>query len=235
MGRSPRACPGCEIDDGRSGAVASWREGTQRMLSWLRGVFGGAPPAAQPPSLPQALKKAAQAKEKPRDDAFWDALRAERGSYTPLADEDEELVVKLVCQVVDHVCAQRTDPPAMPALAPRILEVVRRPDVEIAHLVRLLEQDQAISAKLMSVANSAAFGPAKEISALRDAVIYLGTEQTAQIAIALATRSLFDADGRAELHMYRGRWARLFNHGMTSAFAAATLVARKYRRQSDEA
>lgn len=204
------------------------------MLSWLRGVFGGAQPAT-PPSLPQALKKAALAKEKPRDDAFWDGLRAERGNFTPLTEEDEEQVVQLVCHVVNHVCSQRTDPPAMPALAPRILEVVRRPEVEIGHLVRLLEQDQAISAKLMSVANSAAFGPSKEINSLRDAVMYLGTEQTAQIAIALATRSLFDADGRAELSMYRGRWARLFSHGMTSAFSAATLVSRKYRRQSDEA
>jgi HD-like signal output (HDOD) protein len=204
------------------------------MLSWLRGMFGGAT-AATPPSLPQAVKKAAAAKEKPRDEAFWDALRDERGSFTPLTPEDEELVVTLVCQVVEHVCTQQTDPPAMPALAPRILDVVRRPEVEVAQLIRVLEQDQSISAKLMSVANSAMFGPAREISSLRDAVMYLGTEQTAQIAIALATRSLFDADGRAELAMYRGRWARLFNHGMTSAFAASTLVARKYRHQSDEA
>lgn len=204
------------------------------MLSWLRGMFGGAQ-AATPPSLSQAVKKAAAAKEKPRDDAFWDALRDERGSFTPLTPEDEELVVTLVCQVVEHVCTQKTDPPAMPALAPRILDVVRRPEVEVAQLIRVLEQDQSISAKLMSVANSAMFGPAREISSLRDAVMYLGTEQTAQIAIALATRSLFDADGRAELSMYRGRWARLFNHGMTSAFAASTLIARKFRRQSDEA
>lgn len=204
------------------------------MLSWLREMFGGAPQAA-PPTLQKAVKPTAVPKEKPRDDAFWDALRDERGSSTPLLPEDEELVVQLVCKVVDHVCAQHTDPPAMPKMAPRILDVVRRPEVEVAQLIRVLEQDQAISAKLMSVANSAMFGPAREIGSLRDAVMYLGTEQTAQIAIALATRSLFDADGRAELSMYRGRWARLFNHGMISAFAASTLVARKFRRQSDDA
>jgi putative nucleotidyltransferase with HDIG domain len=140
-----------------------------------------------------------------------------------------------VLQVVDHVCESTIDPPAMPALAPRILDVVSRPDVDVAMLVRTLEQDQAICAKLLSMSNSAMFGPSKEINSLRDAILYMGIAQTAQIAIGFATKSLFDADGRAELSMYRGRWARLFSHGMTTAFAAGAMAAQKYKKNSDEA
>jgi HD-like signal output (HDOD) protein len=202
------------------------------MLSWLRDKFRGRPVVA--PAIRQANGRPL-AREKPRDDALWDSLREERGSSSPILPEDEEQVVKLVCEVVAYVCEQKPDPPAMPALAPRILDVVREPEVDIAKLVRTLEQDQAISAKLLSAANSAAFGPPKEIVSLRDAIVYMGTQQTAQIAICLATRSLFDADARAELSMYRTRWARLFQHGMTTAFAAANFAAQKQRRYSDEA
>jgi HD-like signal output (HDOD) protein len=202
------------------------------MLAWLRDMFGGAKPAA-PPS--RAVHAKAPAREKPRDEGLWDALRKERGEFAPLTPEDEEHAVKLVCDVVAYVCEQTPDPPAMPALAPRILDVVRETEIDVAKLVRTLEQDQAISAKLMSAANSAAFGPPREIGSLRDAITYMGTQQTAQIAICLATRSLFDADARAELSMYRGRWSRLFHHGMTTAFAAANFAAQRQRRHSDEA
>lgn len=204
------------------------------MFGWLRNKFGGAS-GAQAGGAKKMPPSPAAPREKARDDAFWDKLRESRGAFTPLTPEAEQQVVERVCQVVDYVCANPIEPPAMPALAPRILEVVRQPDVDIPVLVRVLEQDQAISAKLLSVANSAAFGPAKEIATLRDAIVYMGVEQTAQIAVVFATKSLFDADGRAELAMYRGRWARLFSHGMTTAFAAGAFAAQKFRRSSDEA
>jgi HD-like signal output (HDOD) protein len=174
-------------------------------------------------------------REKPPDVALWDTLREERGSSSPISPEDEEQVVKLVCEVVNYLCEETPDPPVMPLLAPRILDVVRQPEIDMTKLVRTLEQDQAISAKLMSAANSAAFGPINEIVSLRDAILYMGTEQTAQIAICLATRSLFDSEARAELSMYRKRWSRLFHHGMTTAFAAANFAAKRERRHSDEA
>jgi HD-like signal output (HDOD) protein len=202
------------------------------MLSWLREMFGSKPVAAP---VRRAVPAKAPARENPRDEALWDMLREERGEFAPLAPEDEEQAVKLVCDVVAYVCEYMPDPPVMPALAPRILDVVREAEVDVPKLVRTLEQDQAISAKLLSTANSAAFGPARELTSLRDAITYMGTEQTAHIAICLATRSLFDADARAELSMYRGRWTRLFHHGMTTAFTAAHLTAQRERRHSDEA
>jgi HD-like signal output (HDOD) protein len=203
------------------------------MLAWLREVFGGKPRAA--PAARPVQARPPPAREKPKDDALWETLRAERGSFEPLVEEDDAQVVQLVCRVVDYVCQQKPDPPVMPVLAPRILELVRQPDVDVAKLVRALEQDQAISAKLLSAVNSAMFSPAQEITTLRDAILYMGIDQTAQIAIALATRSLFDADARAELSMYRARWARLFQHGMTTAFAAGNFAAQRQRRHSDEA
>ncbi|HEX6243958.1 MAG TPA: HDOD domain-containing protein [Polyangiales bacterium] len=202
------------------------------MLAWLKSKFRGGAEEAPPPKLRPAP---AVPREKPRDEALWELLRDERGPFTPLAAEDEELVIQLVLKVVDYVYNNPLDPPAMPALAPRILEVMRMPEVDVPKLVRTLEQDQAICAKLLSVANSAAFAPAREVTSLRDAIIYMGIDQAARIAIGFASKTLFDADGRAELAMYRGRWSRMFAHSMTTAFAAGTLSAQKYRRHSDEA
>jgi putative nucleotidyltransferase with HDIG domain len=206
------------------------------MLSWLLGKIRGEPPKTAAPSTARSTtQQIAKPREKPRDDSLWELFRNQRGAFEPLTDEDEALVVARVLQVVEYVCEAKLDPPAMPALAPRILDVLSKPDVDVPKLVRVLEQDQSICAKLLSMSNSAVFGPQKEITSLRDAIVYMGVEQTAHIAIGFASKSLFDSEGRAELSMYRGRWARLFGHGMTTAFAAGAMAAQKFKRNSDEA
>src|SRR5690349_16029787 len=103
------------------------------MLAWLKSKFRGANEEA-PPSKPRAAA-APPPREKPRDEALWELLRDERGPFSPLAPADEELVVQLVLKVVDYVCNNPIDPPAMPALAPRILEVMRQPEVDVPKLV----------------------------------------------------------------------------------------------------
>lgn len=154
---------------------------------------------------------------------FFAALSAELAPVPPVPEADEPLISGVVLQVVEHVTRKKVDPPVVPALVPRVLAIVDEPEVDLTKLTHVIQQDLAISAKLLSVANSPVFTTGVEVKTVRQAISYLGTEQVAQVAIGLACQSSFEAETR-ERSVYAPRWQRLFQHGMTCAFAAAQLA-----------
>jgi HD-like signal output (HDOD) protein len=209
------------------------------MLSWLRNlgrsrkvVAARSSRAAVPePTLekPEAPAEAAQ------EPGFLDQLAAELGEIPALSEEDEQRVSAAIVQVVDYVFRTKLDPPVMPALAPRIMALVNEPVVDIVQLSRLIEHDLAISAKLLSVANSPVFGARSQVRTVREAITFLGTEQVAQVAIGLACTSLYEGDAAAASGPMRARWPRLFRHAMATAYGSANLALRFGRSQSEQA
>jgi HD-like signal output (HDOD) protein len=207
------------------------------MFAWLINMFRGHPSDPPPPSAHREVTDSrVQPLPRPKQGpSYIDLLRAQATVPGPLTHDEEAQVVALVQKVITYVVDNKLDPPTMPALAPRVLDTLRDPKLDVARLARTLEQDQAISAKVLTIANSALFAPNKEVSSLRDAITMLGIDQVAQISIGLATRSLFDATAKAELAVDRSRWHRLFIHGMVTAFATANLYAEHRKHTSDEA
>lgn len=203
------------------------------LINWFRGAASDAPTSRRSGFVESS--KVVPLPRAPQGPTYVELLRAQVNRPTPLTPEEEERVEELSQRVLKHVVDNRLDPPTMPALAPRVLDTLRDPKLDVARLARTLEQDQAISAKLLNIANSAMFAPNKEVASLRDAITLLGIDQVAQIAIGLATRSLFDATAKAELAFDRTRWHRLFLHGMVTAFATSNLYAERHKRTSDEA
>lgn len=164
---------------------------------------------------------------------FFDELARELSQGAPLSDEDEAQVVALVLQVVDYVTRKKVEPPVMPALVPRVLAITGEPEVDVGRLTQVIDQDLALSAKLLSVANSPAFGGNIELKTVRKAIAYLGTEQVAQVAIGLACASSFDAQSDTP-PLLRARWSRLFQHGMTCAFTASYLASKLGRAAQEQ-
>jgi len=152
----------------------------------------------------------------------------------PLSDDEERLARELVMLVVDYLGRKKVEPPVMPALAPRVLAMVGEPEVDITRLARLIEQDLAISAKLLSVANSPVFGGQTEIKTVREAISYLGTEQVAQVAIGLACSSMYQSETKGQDPALAARWTRLFQHGMTVALASSQVLGQLDRQKAEE-
>lgn len=185
-------------------------------------------PVAQAPKANVPAPRAADA-------SYHDVLARELGELVALTPAEEQRTSELVEGVSHYVSTHKIDPPVMPALAARMLELLRADDVDVAALSRLIEKDQATSAKLMTIANSAMFKGAHEIQGVRDAIVYLGTEQVAHIVIGLATRAMFESPKHQTKVIPQERWTRLFNHAMTTAFAACHLASRRNRRHSEAA
>jgi HD-like signal output (HDOD) protein len=171
-----------------------------------------------------ASNEASRVETKPATSRFFDELAQTLAPTEPFDDDAETRISELVLRIVDHLAHKRVEPPVMPALVPRVLAIVNEPEVDIVRLSQLIEQDLALGAKLLSVANSPAFGGSVEIRSVRKAVSHLGTEQVAQVAIGLACAASF-APSAVEPAM-QARWSRLFEHGMATASSAATMIGR---------
>jgi putative nucleotidyltransferase with HDIG domain len=111
---------------------------------------------------------------------------------------------------------------ALPALDPRLLEVLAERDVDVQyqHLRELLRVDAALAARVLRVANSAFYG-ARSISSIDRALTVLGAVAVAGIAMA----ARFDATcGRVA----EGKFRPLRRHSLTTAVAARALATRAH-------
>jgi HD-like signal output (HDOD) protein len=177
-------------------------------------------PKRSSPAQPPPLKKS--------QPAFFDQLAQELAPVAPAAEQDEAAIAELVMQVVSYVTQKKLDPPVVPALVPRVLAITGAPEVDLQRLTHVIQQDLAISAKLLSVANSPMFKSAVEVKTVKQAITQLGSEQVAQVAIGLACRSNFEREKQGD-SPFAARWQRQFRHGMTCALAAAQLAGKQDR------
>lgn len=76
--------------------------------------------------------------------------------------------------------------PAMPAIAIKILEATRNPDLTPQQLATLIAQDPATSAQVLRVANSSLFPRRRDVSSIPIAVAVLGMNLCASVAITVA-------------------------------------------------
>jgi len=204
------------------------------MFAWLWRMFGGARTEAARvrPSPQRQHTVGAGSPPKQEEKSYLETLALEVAAVVPLTPQQELLTSELVERLSRYVSTHAIDPPVVPSLATRMLELLQKSEIDTHELTRLIERDQATAAKVLSISNSALYRGQNEIATVRDAILYLGTEQVAQIAIVLATRVLFDSPGdRAGT----GRWSRMFDHAMTTAFASCQLVTQRSKRHSEAA
>lgn len=76
--------------------------------------------------------------------------------------------------------------PAMPAIALKILEATRNPDLTPQQLAMLISHDPATSAQVLRVANSSLFPRRRDVGNIPMAVAVLGTNLCASVAISVS-------------------------------------------------
>jgi HD-like signal output (HDOD) protein len=98
--------------------------------------------------------------------------------------------------------------PAMPEVAARLLRSFDRDDLTLPALAELVGRDQALSAKVLRLANSARYSPSHAVSSLRDAAALLGLRAMRDLTLsacmvaAFPTPRMFD-----RLEFWRGTLA----------------------------
>jgi len=143
-----------------------------------------------------------------------------------MTDENTRLRLKQALANLDSL-------PAMPATAQKLLALPLDTDEGETQMLRLIEQDPQISAKIISLANSPVMGVSRKLGKVNDAAMLLGLTRVKSVAVGIASMShLSDASG--------GKYFKpqdLWLHSMTVAVimrAIAQAMPRKLRPNEDQ-
>ena len=120
--------------------------------------------------------------------------------------------------------------PTIPAIAHEILNLVGDETVSVNKIENIVENDPAISGKILSVANSAFFGTKYPIKTLDNAIMRIGFNNVKNIALGISIMTVFDEDRGPRVLDYQ----RIFNHSVSVGFIAKRLSDELKLSTSDE-
>ncbi|GMV84518.1 MAG: hypothetical protein AMXMBFR80_03760 [Dehalococcoidia bacterium] len=122
------------------------------------------------------------------------------------------------------------DLPPLPAVAARVMGMAEDDKTSAMDLAQVLATDQALTARLIRISNSAYYGFARRISTVREAVVMLGFKQVRQVAVGASLMNAFrrgPADG-FDLDLFWG-------HSVAVAVAAEALAKKSFAVRPEDA
>jgi len=96
--------------------------------------------------------------------------------------------------------------PAMPQILLRFYEEADSDTASVDRLAELVLRDPALSARILTVANSAAFRRAGELRSIRESLLALGTRMVRTLASCILVQSTFQRVAGAEARDLAGFW-----------------------------
>lgn len=138
------------------------------------------------------------------------------GHSAGLLNPAETLRLKIMNQIMleDFVL------PALPQLATRVLELIRKPNCSLRDLGNAILADQAVAARILRYANSARQQAEREIVSLAAALQRLGADEVVSIVLAASLQAR-----RLGRDPFAEEKRRLWTHSATAAFIARALAA----------
>ncbi len=119
---------------------------------------------------------------------------------------------------LNRLIEQANELAPLPASTVRLAEMVGRPDCDLNDVVELIAFDQALTARLLRAANSAASGSAIHIGTVPEAVTRMGTAQVLTLAMASSARPFL----QSRVPAYGLGEGALWRHSVAAAVAAET-------------
>jgi len=105
--------------------------------------------------------------------------------------------------------------PAFPETTLRLAQIVSSQGYNVDAVASCAKYDQALTLKLISAANSAAFAGEERVITVHEAVLRLGASQVLSIAVSREVHSMF----RVSLPAYRLEEGELWKHSVATALA----------------
>lgn len=134
-------------------------------------------------------------------------------------------------QITEALEQDRLELPTLPEVAFKVRDVAERDDVTIPKLCRVIEQDPALAAHLIKVANSPLFRATRTMQDLQSAIGRMGTQYSATLSVGLAMRQLFQATSEIIDRKLRHSWA----HACDVAAASGVIAQRFTNLPKDQA
>ncbi len=116
--------------------------------------------------------------------------------------------------------------PVLPQVYKEITAALQKPDVSMQEVARIVEQDPAITAKLLQIVNSGFFGLSRKVTKIEDAVTFLGLGMVRDLVLSAGLFRQFEQQGGHGLDLDRFQ-----RHAMLTARIARELAPFRSRAQ----
>jgi putative nucleotidyltransferase with HDIG domain len=123
------------------------------------------------------------------------------------------------------------DLPAMPQVASKVLELSSDPNTSAHQLQQVISDDQAMTARILKIANSALYSCSRKIKTLTEAIVMLGFNSIRSLVVTSAARNLYNT--RTSQTGLKERL--LWEHSIGSAFACRLMAAESRPALTEEA
>lgn len=120
--------------------------------------------------------------------------------------------------------------PSLPAVALRVIEQCSDPDIKIAELAKTIQNDQAMSAKVLRTVNSSFYGLREKCGNINKALVMLGLSPVKALVLGFSLVSSVECKDDAEFD-YQDYWRR----GLFTAVGAKFIVETAGKKYGDDA
>jgi hypothetical protein len=139
-------------------------------------------------------------------------------SSVPLAQEPVLNLSALIAKVKDL--------PPLPSIVMKAMEMTLDPNISIRNLQQVISQDQALSAKILRIVNSAMYALRREVSTVSHAVAVLGLETVKSVIMAASAERVFNSA--------KDLGTKLMSDHSWGTALTARLIARRVRYENPE-
>lgn len=131
--------------------------------------------------------------------------------------------------ILDQLVAKAGHLYTLPAVAMKVLQLTEDPKVDTRALKECIENDPALTTKILRVVNSSLFGLSREVSDLNQAIALLGTKPLKLLVLGFSLPAGFFAGLTADM------LGKYWRHTLTKAVAAREISETVWHQGGDEA
>ena len=114
--------------------------------------------------------------------------------------------------------------PNLPAPSPsvaRLLALLARPDADNDDMIKIVQQDGVMSAKLLGLCNSASYGFSDPVGSIEQAVLMLGHSEIHRLVMSVG----FGGAISPAMHGYAMAEGELWRHSLLTAYVSVAVIA----------
>lgn len=101
-----------------------------------------------------------------------------------------------------EIILKAVDLPAVPMVALRVIQLIDSPNTSLDDLQKTIMADQAMTSRILKIANSSFYGIRQNIDTISEALSILGLKVTRLIVLAAATRGIYKRFGSVEQNLW---------------------------------
>ncbi len=139
-------------------------------------------------------------------------------------------MIKRTPEEIQSLLEDFGDIPTLPSIATAIMEKTLDSKVSAKQIAEMVERDQALSIKVLKVANSPFYRRIKEISTIRGAVMLLGFNVLKSIVLSISVINLFNDKNKRALDFYK-----FWQHSIACAVCAKNIAIKIFPSYAEDA